>query len=65
MPKYIVKLPEMWIRDVHVEAETEEKAYAIVQDQLRNGILNLDDGAFDFSHVMQNESWSIENDESE
>lgn len=60
--KYLIALPEIWIVQIPVEAESEQEAYEKIHAMIHEGNLPEDKGR-EFSHIMQNESWSISEDE--
>jgi hypothetical protein len=49
LPKYIVKVPEIWMQDVEVEAESADDAIQRVAD----GEGNYLDDTHDYSHTVQ------------
>jgi hypothetical protein len=54
MPKFHVKVPEVWIQTVEVEAETQGEAIAKVATTDEGDYL---DGQLEYSNTMKDLSW--------
>ena len=52
MPKYHVRVFEVWARTVEIEAETRELALS----RAKEGIADLNEVEFDYSHSLENET---------
>lgn len=56
MPKFIVSVREVHVQPYEVEAQDKEAAIKVVRD----GGGEIDDGAFEYSHTLHPEFWTVE-----
>ncbi len=56
MPKFIVSVREVHVQPYEVEAQDKEAAIKVVRD----GGGDIDDGAFEYSHTLDPEFWTVE-----
>lgn len=58
MPKFIVKVREVWVQDVEIEADSEEEAKDKVESGEGEPVLGHNH--FEFSHSLETDHWSVE-----
>ena len=56
MPEYIVKVREVHVMDVVIEADSKEEAIAAVTD----GDGEYQDDSLEYSHTLEAEDWTVE-----
>ena len=55
--KYLIDIPEIWIRSIEVVAETEQQALEKASTEIEKG----DEGyELNFSHTMPEENWHVQ-----
>lgn len=58
MKKYVVQVPEVWMRYIEVQAFDEFDAYEKVDKQLRK--IPVDSGNIEYSHTKSISNWDAE-----
>jgi hypothetical protein len=59
--KFVVGIKEVWVREIYVNANTPDEALRMtVNDEYETDEDAESEGKFEFSHVLDEDTWSVE-----